>query len=174
MVNLELPNPILMNPIHVHLLFNHIPILGTLFGLLLLTYGFFTHSVPLHKAGLATLVLVAIFTIPANLSGEEAEHKVEHLPGVSEHFLEEHEELAEKAVPLMMITGLVSLVALWGLHSGKMPQRWLSGLVLLLAIGSFAMMTLVGAHGGKIMHQEIRADFPDGAAIEQHDHHDDD
>jgi hypothetical protein len=145
-----------MNAIHWHLLLTHIPILGTLFGTLLFAVGFFIHSKEIHKAGLATLVIVSLLSIPTKLTGEEAEHKVEEYPGVSEHFLEEHEELAEKAVPLVLIMGAVSLFALYGLHTGKFTARWISGVVLVLALASFAMLALVGGHGGKIMHEEIR------------------
>ena len=41
---------------------------------------------------------MAVLTIPVFLTGEETEESVEHLAGVSHDLIEEHEELAEKAI----------------------------------------------------------------------------
>ena len=80
-----------MNGVHVHLLLNHIPILGTLFALIILGFGYFFKQEILAKAALWTLVVSALVSIPSFLSGEEAEHAVEGIIGVSMVAVEEHE-----------------------------------------------------------------------------------
>lgn len=160
-----------MDPVHIHLMLNHFPILGTLFGLCLLIYGMFAKNRSIENAALVTLVVVAVMTIAVFKSGDEAEHAVEELAGVSEHFLEEHEELAERGMWLMMATGILALVSLVlpGAKE-KLKQRFRIA-TLVLATVTFIIMVDIGNHGGKIRHSELI----DGAQQnEEHDSHDND
>ena len=61
-----------MDAAHIHLLLNHIPILGTIFGLLLLCYGTWRHSDEIKKVSLGTFVIVALITIVVYLTGDGA------------------------------------------------------------------------------------------------------
>ena len=83
-----------MNATHFHLILNHIPVLGTAFGLGLLIFGLLRTSDEIKKAALGIFVIVAIATIPVYFTGEPAEEGVESLPGVSKAFMERHEEAA--------------------------------------------------------------------------------
>ena len=83
-----------MNSAHLHLLLNHIPILGSAFALVLLGWGLLRRSEPIARVGLATLVLAALFAIPTYLTGGAAEHLVEDLPGISEAAIHPHEDAA--------------------------------------------------------------------------------
>ena len=150
-----------MDSTHLHLLLNHIPILGTFFGLCLLAYGLIDKNGTLEKAGLTTIVMVALFTIPAFLSGEESEDKVESIPGVSEFYLEQHEELAEVALWLMIATGAIALLSLI-ISKVKANQRtWLNIITVLMVTATFGVMVVVGSYGGKIRHSEIRGNGAD-------------
>lgn len=57
-----------MTAAHIHLLLNHIPILGVLFGLLLL-YGTIKKTREIKKANLVTFIVAAILTVPVFFSG---------------------------------------------------------------------------------------------------------
>jgi uncharacterized membrane protein len=83
-----------MNSAHLHLLFNHVPILASAFGLVLLAWGLLRRSDPVARVGLATLVLAAVFAIPAYLTGGAAEHLVEDLPGIADATIHPHEDAA--------------------------------------------------------------------------------
>ncbi len=83
-----------MNATHLHLLLNHLPVLGTLFGLGLLLFGIWRKSTELKKTSLGVLVLVALAAVPVYLTGEPAGDAVESLPGVSKPIMEQHEEAA--------------------------------------------------------------------------------
>ena len=71
-----------MDAAHIHLLLNHIPILGTIFGLLLLCYGIWKHSDEIKKASLGTFVIVALITIAVYLTGDGAAQIVGNLSEV--------------------------------------------------------------------------------------------
>ncbi|HAD95873.1 MAG TPA: hypothetical protein DCG19_00630 [Cryomorphaceae bacterium] len=153
-----------MNATELHLLLNHFPILGTLFGLCLLIFGLLRHNRSLEKAAYVTLVVISLIAIPAFKTGEEAEEKVEHLPGVSHAMVHEHEEWAEKAIWLMALTGILSLVSL--LRTGKV----LRSLTFISATATLALMVITGSHGGKIMHHELT----NTPAVEEPHEYDDD
>jgi hypothetical protein len=112
---------------------------------------------------------MALAAIPVFLTGEPAEEAVEKLPGVSESFLELHEEAAEIAIWLMGITGLVSLVALVMQKKQSAKANAAFILACILSAFAFASMAQTGYYGGKIRHTEIRsaqdqATLPDGGA----------
>jgi hypothetical protein len=68
-----------MDATHVHLLTNHIPILGSFFTFALLMVGMLIKNRTVEIVALSTLLVVTLGTVPAYLSGEEAEHAVEHM-----------------------------------------------------------------------------------------------
>lgn len=156
-----------MDATHAHLLVNHVPILGSLFGALLLIVGMVLKNKTLEITGLSTILLAALFTMPAYFSGEEAEHMVEHMSGFSEFQLEEHEEHAELSLWMMIVSGLLSLMTIVAYKFA--PQRVKITRLLALVVTLFAFITLIplANHGGKIMHQELRGDTP---AMQHEDH----
>ena len=101
-----------MNPAHLHLILNHVPVVGTLFGLALLGWGLLRKSEELTKTSLGILIIIALLAIPVYLTGEPAEEIVEHLPGVNEASIEQHEEAALVAFVGILIVGAAALVSL--------------------------------------------------------------
>ena len=57
-----------MDPLHIHLLLNHFPVIGTLIGLATLLLGFASRSDAIKRASLVILLGMAIMTIPVQLS----------------------------------------------------------------------------------------------------------
>ena len=82
-----------MDATHLHLILTHFPIVGTIIGVGILAYGQFSKNNGIIKVALITFILMAIFTIPVFLTGEESEETVEHIAGVSERLIGDHEEL---------------------------------------------------------------------------------
>lgn len=80
-----------MNGAHLHLMINHFPVVGLLFGLVMLVVAQLRRNSDLARTGLVALVIIAIITIPAYLTGEPAHDVVQHLTGISEEVLERHE-----------------------------------------------------------------------------------
>ena len=145
-----------MNQAHLHLLLNHLPILGTLFGLLILTAGYIFKNISVKKTALGLFVLSAVMAVPAYLTGEGAEEIVENLPGVSENLMEEHEELANIFLWVVGVLGLLALGTFYADSNGKKITPILYAITLVVAIGAMIFAQQVGTSGGEIRHSEIR------------------
>ena len=65
-----------MNAPHLHLLLNHIPVLGTAFGLGLLVFALCRKSDELKKAAHGFFLVTALFSVSTYLTGEPAEEVV--------------------------------------------------------------------------------------------------
>ncbi|QDV85841.1 hypothetical protein TBK1r_48570 [Stieleria magnilauensis] len=70
-----------MDLAHLHLLLNHFPIIGTLFGVGFLAYGVIRSDDRIANAGKVVLVLMALMTIPAYFTGEPAEKVIRAFRG---------------------------------------------------------------------------------------------
>lgn len=146
---------------HIHLILNHIPILGTMiFAPLVLGWGLLRRSRDITQTGLLLAIILAVTTVPIYLTGEPAEKEIENQPWFSETLAETHEERAEGGLVAVLITGAGALVGLWRARKAKplgvvLPSAVLAGLVISAAF--FAAAALVG---GEIRHSEIRAGPP--------------
>ncbi|MCP4460550.1 MAG: hypothetical protein GY816_21390 [Cytophagales bacterium] len=170
-----------MDATHIHLAITHFPIVGTIIGAGILAYGLYTENESINKVALVTLILMALLTIPVFLTGESAEETVEHLAGVSENIVEEHEELAEKAIWLMGALGVLSLISFYAISKKLSISKRLVLLTLITALASFGLFAKVGNLGGQIRHSEIRKnnDFqnegnPNSTIEKEHDDDEDD
>ena len=153
-----------MNPAHLHLMVNHLPVLGTPFVLALLLWGLVRHSRDLLRAALGGAIVVAALSYPVFLTGEPAEERVEDASWLQERRVHEHEERAEGALIAMLLTGAVAMVGLWQSRGERPVSTGLAGLTaagLLLSAGLFGWTALAG---GTIRHDEIR-DGGSGAVL---------
>lgn len=146
-----------MNEAHIHLLLNHSPILGSLFGAVLLLVAVLRRNEVLIRTGLITLIVAAALAIPTQLSGEGAEEVVEDRPGVSEALIEKHSEAADVAFWTIEVTAALGLISLL-LHRRPAQGVLLTRLTLVGALASFGLLARVGSLGGQIMHPETRND----------------
>lgn len=148
-----------MNAAHLHLLVNHLPILGSFLAAPLLVLALLRRHEPGTLYGAVFVVLAAaIGAIAADKTGEEAEESVEELPGVTEHLIHEHEEAAEVAIVLAVLTGALGIgAAALTARAGKVHPL-ATGILLSATLGSGAAMANVGWAGGQIRHTEIRED----------------
>lgn len=163
-----------MDPVHAHLILNHIPVVGLGAALLLLLYAIARKSDEMKKAALAGFVLLALVAIPVFLTGKAAEDPAEHLPGVFESFIEQHEEAATAALIAIEVLGAVSLAGLVLTRRSKALPKWFATILLFASLGVAGVMTWTANLGGQIRHTEIRtgasnAGAPDGEAEEDHE-----
>lgn len=144
-----------MNAPQVHLMMNHIPLIGVMFAALALAAGLLWRSGAILRLGLATLVLVALAGIPVFLSGEPAEETIEDAAGVSHATIESHEDSARPAMIGLELLGLVALAALFRSRGRTVAPRFAALLlVAVIALGGGLAWT---AHlGGQIRHPELR------------------
>lgn len=158
-----------MSAAHLHLILNHIPLLGLLFGAALLAYGLWRGSEDVQKASLGLLAVAGLSAIAVYLTGEPAEEMVEGLAGVSHDAAEAHEEWGWYALMAGIATGVV---ALGTLLLGWVRERLGRGavvLTLILALLSSGLIGYTANLGGKVSHPELRATTTDAqpAAVEQ-------
>lgn len=142
-----------MNATHLHLILTHVPILGVLFGTLLLGWSLLRRSEELQRLALVLFVLCGLAVVPVFQTGEPAEETVEHLAGVSEATVERHEESAETT---LVLTELLAAAALGLLIFRRRPTQLVAG-VLLLGLLASASLAWTGSLGGEIRHTEIAA-----------------
>lgn len=159
-----------MNAAHFHLMLIHVPVLGTIFCFVLLAFGILKKNDLLMKTALGALVVVALLSIPAYLTGEPAEEIVERLPGVQENAIEPHEEAAEGAFLSVLVAGILALAGLLCFRKGRLMPRWFAGLVLILSLVSGVLMGRTAYLGGKIHHSELRTgQYSSGGKAEEDD-----
>lgn len=145
-----------MSAAHLHLLLNHIPILGTLFGLVLLFYALVGKSDEIKKASFGSFIVTALITIPAFGSGLGAAPIVERLPDVSKTIIERHQQAALITLVAIEILGAVALLSLWLARRSPNARRWMVFVVLALAVISGGLGMWTGSLGGEIRHTEVR------------------
>ena len=171
-----------MDATHLHLILTHFPIVGTIIGAGILAYGIYSGNEGVKKTALSIFVLMALTSVVVYLTGEQAEETVEHLTGVSERAIENHEELAEKAIWLMAVLGALSLINLFAITRKLSFTKNITLITLVMSLATFGLFAKVGNLGGQIRHTEIRSNHTnmDKAGIEkdneayEHEEHDDD
>lgn len=145
-----------MNGAHFHLVVNHLPIIIPMAALIVLILGLIIKSEVVKRTAYFLFVVGAICTMPAFASGEGAEEMAESLPGVTEQLIHEHEEKAEAFALFNYALGLISIVAVWASWKQKSFAKWLSILILAMALVVIFKGREVGTSGGEIRHTEIR------------------
>lgn len=148
-----------MNSAHLHLVFNHFPIIIPIIGILIMVAGFVFKSEVIKKTALGLFILGALFTLPAFGTGEDAEEVIENLPGIEEKYIEAHEEAAETFAYLSYGLGILSLIGFWANWKEKSFSNLVSIIVLLFAVVVLFFGKEAGTTGGEIRHPEIREGF---------------
>lgn len=149
-----------MNPAHVHLMINHLPLFAALFGAVFLVLGLLRGDRVLKSAALGLGVLAGGGGFLAAQSGERAEDILEEYAGVNEAALNEHEEAGEAAQWSLVALGALSLLGLLvPTRHARLRKRseWLALVLFLASIGFVARAANVG---GLIRHPEIRDHVP--------------
>lgn len=144
-----------MSSAHLHLMLNHVPVIGAVFGILLLGIAVLRRSDEIGKVALGLFGLLGAVSVVVFLTGEPAEDLVEKLPGFSETITEQHEEVALVATIAMAGLGALALAALVAFRRRALP-RWVisAGLAASVAVG--ALMGYTAYLGGQVRHTEVR------------------
>lgn len=146
-----------MNGAHWHLIVNHLPIIFPVVGVIVMITGMIAKSEAVKRTAYLIFFLGALSAFAAMATGEGAEEVVENISGITENYIETHEESAEVMAILSYVLGGISLLGLWSSFKQKPIAGivyWLT-LVFSLVVLFFARQT--GTTGGEIRHTEIRA-----------------
>lgn len=147
-----------MDATHLHLLINHIPILTTIFSVLILLWGIIKSNKSFQQLAMVGFIIAGILSIVALQSGEGAEDIVENLPGVTERYIHDHEEAAGIT---NWIAVAIALISLGGFAVQRIKPTLMKGYLWFLLLGSLVsagMFSYTAYLGGQIRHTEIRPD----------------
>ena len=165
-----------MDPIRLHLILNHLPIIGSAIALMVLLVGIFRNNLTVIRTALAVGVVTLAAVPVVNWSGEEAEEQIEDaawLDAEGNDWLEEHEERAEIAVNTLLSALVVCILAL---ALGAYREGWLrlaaivAALSLTIGLGNGIW---AADAGGKIRHSEIRPQAGESAGTGKKEYKDD-
>lgn len=160
-----------MDQTHLHLVITHLPIFGSILGAIVLAYGIATKTQQTCIAAYFVLIISSVAGFIAHQTGEAAEETVEHMQGISENLIHEHEESAEIALIALIILGVLSLVALFFAYKKTSYSFTMAWIILVLSVLSFGIVARTGYLGGQIRHTEINSGT---AVLNQHNEHDKD
>src|ERR1043165_539329 len=118
------------NDAHWHLVLNHMPVMGSLAALLLLAWAFIKNTDESKRIALSAVVIVALVSIPAFLTGEPAEGLLKGLPGISKRWLSNHESIANTALWVAIGAGVLALAVLLFFRKARSIPRWAIAVVL--------------------------------------------
>ena len=153
-----------ITPEYLHIILNHLPLIGFLAAVIPLLIGVVLKKVDLVRTG---LLLVLLFGAPSYFimeTGEEAEDRLAHgetsvvIDELSHDFLHEHEERAETTIIAIYITlglAVLCLVATFKMKKAGLPLAWITVLSLVVSLGLTAWTAKAG---GQIRHPEFRTE----------------
>lgn len=145
-----------MNGAHWHLVVNHLPIIFPLVGTIVMVTGQIAKSEAIKRTAFMIFILGSLTAIIAMTTGEGAEEVAEKISGVTENYIETHEESAEIFSLLSYILGGISLLGLWTSFKKKSYASIIAFGTLVFACVVLFFAKQTGTTGGEIRHTEIR------------------
>jgi len=154
---------------HVHVLLNHLPVIGLAMGILALSLALMHHS---RKAEMVALILVLVASAsawPVNLTGQRAYKTVR---GIADddgtNWLDTHMERAEKSAPAFYLLAVLTAAALIAPHKWPRTTRPFAIATLALALLCEGLGGWVALAGGQIRHPEFRDGTSPSESTEHH------
>ena len=137
---------------YLHLLSNHIPILGSLFGILLLVVALIKPNLKTTLSAYLILLISGIGGFVAYFTGEPAEESIEHVRGISHKLIHVHEEMAENALIFVFLLTAASIIGLWAERAEWKNAKKIELFTLIVGIIAFILFAFTGYLGGHIRH----------------------
>ena len=157
-----------MSPLHMHLVLNHVPVIGMIFVAFILGVALWRRNDGIAKLGLVMIAGIGVVTAAVFLTGEPAEEAVEKLAGVAGSAIHDHEELAEAALGAAAIAGAMAIVLLAWARKRVLPRAAMA-LSLLVVIAVAGLMGRTAYLGGQIRHTEIAGATVAAGEVEEDD-----
>ena len=143
--------------VHLHLLLNHVPTIGTIIAFSLLLLALATRNEAVKRASLALFFIIALMALPTYMTGYSAQKALESRPGINLALIDAHQSAALLALIVMEATGIVAWFGLWQSRKPAPPPPWNTPAVLLLSAVTIGLMANAAYIGGEISHPEILA-----------------
>ncbi len=137
---------------YLHLLSNHFPILGSLFGILLLVVALLKPNLNTTFSAYIILIISGIGGIVAYFTGEPAEESIEHVRGISHKVIHIHEEMAENSLFFIFLLTATAIIGLWAECAKWESTKKIELFALVVGIVAFILFAFTGYLGGHIRH----------------------
>lgn len=144
-----------MDPLHVHLFINHLPIAGTILGAFVLILALWFRSKHTEIAAYALFILSSLGAVIAYLTGEGAEHAVRHIPGIVKDTIEQHEHFSIYALVALIILGIASVAGIIQIQQRSTLVKKVPYMMLILSVICFGLISWTAYLGGQIRHTEL-------------------
>lgn len=174
-----------LTPVHLHLLINHTPVIGSIAAVLLLLYGMVRKTAELERTALLTLVLTAVLAFASDQTGDGAADVARKISGIERADIRTHSRSADTALLVAEITGGLALIGLIFAFRRKdradealprafvrwhqSPPRWAVVICLFGGLATVYFMSVTAFTGGEIRHPEIRSGYLPPAGATQPD-----
>jgi uncharacterized membrane protein len=145
-----------MNSLHLHLLINHLPVAGTLLGVLLLVLALWRRNAHTEVAAYFLFVVSSVGAVITYLTGEGAEEAVEHIREISKDAIEKHEEFSIYPLVALIFLGVAAIIGIILRRRRSRFAKKMSFILLILSVISFILVAWTGYLGGQIRHTELQ------------------
>lgn len=150
-----------MKPEHLHVILNHLPVLGLGLGIFALLLALLMKSRPAQIVGLAVILICSGSAYPVLRLGQEGYRNVRRIadePG--QDWLDAHMDRAEDWIGIYYALTALSLAALIVPRYKPRTAVPLAVLTLILSAASFGAGVWISDFGGKVRHSEFRTGPP--------------
>jgi len=157
---------------HIHVLINHLPVIGLAMAILSLMLALMHHSRTTEKVALILVFVAAASAWPVVFTGQQAYKPMRGIvDNAGVDWLDAHMERAEKAAPAFYALALLAAAALVVPHQWPRTTRPLAIATLALAVLCLAAGGWIADAGGKIRHPEFRSEAPPATDPESNHRH---
>jgi uncharacterized membrane protein len=144
---------------HAHLILNHFPTAGFVFGIAALVTALVADNAAMKKGSLILFVILGILGVPTYVAGTAAMWALTQptIPEISKAVINSHRDMALWTLFGLAVTGATAWIELWRARSQGSFSKQSLYLVLGFSVVTLAIMTETGHRGGLINHPEIRS-----------------
>jgi hypothetical protein len=147
-----------MNQAHFHLMINHLPIMGTVIGVVVLVSGYVLRNPIVKRTALGIFIFSCLGIIPSHTTGEGAEEIVEEIEGIDHDLIHKHEDMASIFGWSLFAVAVLSLITIYLDIKNKNISKILYLLIIIGAITTILFGQRTATSGGEVRHTEIRGE----------------
>ncbi|MCM0607363.1 MAG: hypothetical protein KA715_14835 [Xanthomonadaceae bacterium] len=157
-----------MNIGYIHLVTNHLPIIGIPVALAFYLFALKKPNQTLLRYSTLVLSLLLLSTVIVFFTGEPAEDAIESINGVLKSSIEDHEEIGKIAFIFASISGALGLFTTFFKTTSDKPNIFHKALAALTLL-TILLLGWTGLKGGKIRHTEFNSNSAIQDSAEKHD-----
>lgn len=146
-----------MTDAHYHLVVNHFPIIGNIFGVGILIAGMLLKNNTIKNVSYVIFIVSAIFAFLSLKTGGPAAGDVKGMPDITKESISLHAEVANNFAYVLYALAALSLFGLYANIKNHSKASLVSFLTFILSLLGIFFAQHVGTSGGEIRHTEIRS-----------------